>query len=115
MPDDLPTVPDVVKTLKRADHLTGLARASMWGAARATAPKDRWQNADDYLSDAAAAVAAARAQLAAVDKQEAYCTACGVPLLSCMAGWKHWDGLDVYDAGHPADLDWRPVDRAEGS
>jgi hypothetical protein len=111
----VPEVSDVVKALDSADHLTLLARASMWGAAQATAPKDRWDDARDYLADAAAAIEDARTLLAAVDKQEAYCTTCDVPLLSLMAGWSHWNGSAGYDAGHPADMDWRPADRAEGS
>lgn len=111
----MPEVSDVVKALEGVGHLIDLARASLWGALQATAPKDRWQNADDDLTAAVKTIEDARTLLAAVDKQEAYCTACGVPLLSQQPGWKHWDGSDVYDAGHPADMDWRPVDRAEGS
>lgn len=111
----MPEVKDVVKTLDRADHLTGLARACMWGAVQSTAPRDRWQRADDDLAAAIARIEEARSQLAAVDKQETYCTACGVPLLSQMAGWKHWNGSGSYDADHPADMDWRPAGRIEGS
>jgi hypothetical protein len=111
----VPEVSDVVKALERVGHLTDLARAGLWGALRATAPKDRWQKADDDLAAAVKAIENARALLTAVDKQEAYCTSCGVPLLSQTAGWKHWDGSDVYYAGHPPDLDWRPADRPEES
>jgi hypothetical protein len=111
----MPEVSDVVQAVAGVDQLLSVARAGLWGAAQATAPKDRWQNADDHLATAVQAIEHARALLAAVDKQEAYCTTCGVPLLSQTAGWKHWNGSATYDAGHPAGMDWRPVDHAEGS
>lgn len=109
---DQPAGPnDVVKTLDRARHQLSLTCAGMWGAVHATAPKDRWQHADDSLAEAARLIEEARRQLAQVDKQEAYCETCGVALLHYTAGWRHWNGEDIYHAGHEPALDWRPVEK----
>ncbi len=109
MASELPAVSDIAGTLDGAASNIGLARACMWGAYQATAPADRWQRADDDLAAAAAAIETARAQLAAAEKLEAYCTACQVPLLSHSAGWKHWDGSKTYQADHEVCPARRPV------
>ncbi len=105
---DKPCIHDVMTHLDEVSSKTGLARACMWGATRATAPADRWDHAKADLEAAAASLAAALEALAAMEKFEAYCTVCGQPILSLMAGWSHFtDGGRAASTGHKPALDWR--------
>lgn len=110
---DRPTAHDVKRHLDEAGRNSGLAMACIWGAVRGTAPADRWDTAAADLRAAADAIAAAQAALAAMDKQEPYCTVCDEPILSLMAGWSHIvsvDHVEQRQAGHEPELDWRPVE-----
>jgi hypothetical protein len=103
---------EVKSHLDEARHNCDLTMACIWGATRATAPADRWDMAAADLQAAADAIAAAQAALAAMDKEEAYCTACGGPVLHLTAGWTHistTDHVEARQAGHEPELDWRPV------
>lgn len=110
MPDK-PTIHDVMTHLDELPSKVGLARAGMWGATRGTAPADRWEHAKADLKAAADSLAAAMTALDAMEKLEPYCTLCGQPILSLMAGWSHFTDGDytAVQAGHPPALDWRPV------
>lgn len=97
---------------RRSDRVMGC----VWGAVDGTAPRDRWDMAAAHLREAAEALAAAAAVLAAMDKEEPYCTACGEPILNLMAGWSHFDAegpaVSAARAGHKPELDWRPIGEA---
>lgn len=105
---------DVKAHLDDVQHHSNVAMACIWGATRGTAGADRWDMAAADLEAAAVALDAARAALAAMDKQEPYCTACGQPVLSLMAGWSHVDLADfaAIRAGHELELGWRPITEA---
>lgn len=51
------------------------------------------------------------ADLMTVDKREAYCTACGLPVLHYTPGWVHWDAArsSSFEADHKPELDYREV------
>jgi hypothetical protein len=109
---DKPTARDVKKHLDEARRNADLTMGCIWGALQGTAPADRWDRAADRLKAASEALAAAAAALAGMDKQEPYCTVCGEPILSLMAGWSHFsvtDGVEPRQAGHEPELDWREV------
>ena len=105
-----PTARDVKAHLDEAEHRSTLAMAGIWGAIRGSAPADRWDHAKTDLEAAAASLAAALEALAAMEKPEAYCTICGQPILSLMAGWSHFaDGGRAASTGHKPALDWREI------
>lgn len=109
-----PTAHDVKAHLDEARRNASLTMACIWGAVRGTAPADRWDLAADDLRAASEALAKAQAALAAMEKPEPYCTVCGEPLLSLMAGWSHFsdDAPGAVNAGHEPSLDWRRLGEA---
>jgi hypothetical protein len=120
-----PTASDVKARVDEARRNADLVMPGIWGALQGTAPRDRWDHAAARLKAAAEAIAKAQAALAAMEKLEPYCTACGEPILNLTAGWSHFrDGewpeltvgrltagapLELVEPGHEPDLDWREV------
>ena len=100
---------DVKAHIDEARHNADLTMACIWGAIRGTAPADRWGRAAAYLDAAMEALAKAKGALAAIEKQEPYCTVCGEPILSLMAGWSHISTTDHVEPRHKPALDWRTV------
>jgi hypothetical protein len=105
---------EVKSHLDEARRASDLVMPCIWGALQGTATADRWDHAATHLEAALIALTAAQAALAAMDKQEPYCTACGEPVLSLMYdGWSHFSaaglGVESRYAGHELELDWRPV------
>jgi hypothetical protein len=110
--DDNQGARQVKEHLDRARHQLDLTMAGIWGAVRGTAPADRWDGSRASLEAATEQIAGALAVLASMDKLEPYCTVCGQPILSLMAGWSHFtaagDAVLADRAGHEPELDWRP-------